>query len=89
MTPEGKLLELLDAGDAAARAAIARAFEDGAITHELMGATGGTLSRWFTSVTFGGSDLRQVYIGSALGSRLPSFRSPVAGVPPAHWNDPR
>jgi gluconolactonase len=89
ITPEGKLLELLDDGDAAASAAIARAFEDGAITHELMGATGGTLSRWFTSVTFGGSDLRQVYIGSALGSRLPSFRSPVAGVPPAHWNDPR
>lgn len=36
------------------------------------------------SVTFGGPDLRTVYLGSLMGSRLPTLRSPVAGLPPAH-----
>lgn len=37
------------------------------------------------SVTFGGPDLRTVYLGSLLGNRLPSLRSPVAGLALAHW----
>ena len=39
------------------------------------------------SVTFGGPDLRTVYIGSLKGSRIPFFRSPVAGLPMVHWNE--
>jgi hypothetical protein len=37
------------------------------------------------SITFGGEDLRTVYLGTLLGSRIPYFRSPVAGLPLAHW----
>jgi gluconolactonase len=48
-------------------------------------AWGGTLAPWFASVTFGGPDLRTVYIGSLRGTRLPHFRSPVAGLPMVHW----
>ncbi|MEI6384356.1 MAG: SMP-30/gluconolactonase/LRE family protein, partial [Betaproteobacteria bacterium] len=40
---------------------------------------------WMASVTFGGPDLRTVYIGSLLGSTIPSFQSPVAGLPMVHW----
>jgi hypothetical protein len=39
------------------------------------------------SITFGGPDLRTAYLGSLGGDKLFTFRSPVAGVPPAHWND--
>jgi len=39
-----------------------------------------------TTVSFGGPDLRTVYIGSLMGHRLPSFRSPVAGLPMVHWS---
>lgn len=38
------------------------------------------------SVAFGGRDLRTVYLGNLAGSRIASFRSPVAGVRPLHWN---
>jgi sugar lactone lactonase YvrE len=37
------------------------------------------------SVSFGGADLKTVYLGSLAGDALFSFRSPVAGAPPAHW----
>jgi sugar lactone lactonase YvrE len=37
------------------------------------------------SLTFAGPDLKTVYIGSLLMSRLGMFRSPVPGQPMAHW----
>lgn len=41
---------------------------------------------WFpTSVTFGGPDLKDAYIGSLKMDRLARFRSPVAGPTPPHW----
>lgn len=33
------------------------------------------------SVTFGRPDLRTVYLGSLLGTRIPYFRSPAVGLP--------
>ena len=39
-----------------------------------------------TSVTFCGPDLRTVLVGSLKMDRLATFRSPVAGLPLAHWN---
>ena len=41
----------------------------------------GTLAPWTSSVTFGGSDLRTVCIGSVLGATIPYFKAPVAGLP--------
>lgn len=37
------------------------------------------------SVTFGGPDLKTVYMGSLAGDGLFTFRSPVAGARPPHW----
>lgn len=48
-------------------------------------ACGGEIAPWFASVTFGGPDLKTVYIGSLRGTRIPFFRSPVAGLPMVHW----
>ena len=39
-----------------------------------------------TSIAFGGPDRRRAYLGSIGGDRLASFRSPVAGVRPVHWD---
>jgi hypothetical protein len=39
------------------------------------------------SITFGGPDLRTAYLGSLGGDKLFTFRSPIAGVAPAHWDD--
>ncbi|MFG1347695.1 SMP-30/gluconolactonase/LRE family protein [Xanthobacter autotrophicus DSM 431] len=86
ITPEGDLRILLDddKGSAEGRALMA-AFEKDAATPEMMLACGGRIAPWFASVTFGGPDLRNVYVGSLRGSRIPVFRAPVAGLPMAHW----
>lgn len=52
---------------------------------EDMAATAGKMLQLVTSVTFGGPDLKTVYVGSLGMSRLPTFSSPVAGLPMKHW----
>ncbi|MDO9603148.1 SMP-30/gluconolactonase/LRE family protein [Hydrogenophaga sp.] len=86
LTPEGELLTLLDDGKPEAIAAFDRHFYDGTMTPEVMATCKGSLSPWMASLTFGGPDLRTVYLGSLLGTSLPYFRSPVAGLPMSHWH---
>lgn len=62
-----------------------QAFLEDRLTPEIMLAAGGEIAPWFASVTFGGPDLKNVYIGSLRGARIPWFRSPVAGLPMVHW----
>lgn len=38
-----------------------------------------------SSLAFAGPDLRTAHMGSILNPHLITFRSPVAGAPPAHW----
>jgi len=85
LTPEGELLTLLDDCDAQLREVYDRHFYAGTMTPEIMAATQGTIAPWMASLTFGGSDLRTVYLGSLRGTTIPYFRAPVAGLPLAHW----
>jgi sugar lactone lactonase YvrE len=87
LTPEGEVLTLLDDGDRVGVAAFDEAFFAGTMTPEILGGGRGTLAPMTASVTFAGPDLKTVHLGSLMGSRLPSFRSPVAGLPLAHWHD--
>lgn len=86
ITPDGDLRIILDDdhGSEAGRALIG-AFREDRATPELMLACGGKIAPWMASVTFGGPDLRSLYIGSLRGTTIPWFRSPVAGLPMAHW----
>ena len=85
LTPEGEKLTLLDAGNAQASQRFLAEAAAGTLSTETMLATHGSLAPWMASVTFGGPDLRTVYLGSLMGHRLPCFRSPVAGLPMVHW----
>lgn len=89
ITPQGELRILLDDDVPAPSRALKEAFERDAATAELMLACGGSIAPWMASVTFGGPDLRTVYIGSLRGTRIPYFESPVPGLPMAHWNERR
>lgn len=89
ITPQGEMRIILDDTNPEPAARLLEAFERGEATPDLMLAAGGTIAPWFASVTFGGPDLMNVYIGSLRGTTIPWFRSPVAGLPMVHWNDPR
>lgn len=90
ITPDGEVLTLLDDGNPSEVAEIDRNYYARTLGQDLMVRTkGGTLAPWMASVTFGGPDLRTVYIGSLMGTTIPYFRAPVAGLPLAHWRDPR
>ena len=84
--PEGDVLTLLEDGDSAATIAFEAVFATGEVVPvEVMDACGGTMAPLLTSVTFGGPDLKTVYLGSLKGSSIPYFSSPVSGLPLAHW----
>lgn len=85
LTPEGERLLLLDDGNPQASKTLLDHMAAGTVTSEDMLAARGTLAPWMASVTFGGPDLRTVYIGSLMGTSIPYFRSPVAGLPMVHW----
>jgi gluconolactonase len=87
LTPEGDMRVLLDEGDPARVDALERAFFCNQVTEDVLFATGQGVAPWMASVTFGGPDLRTVYVGSLKGQRIPYFRAPVAGLPMVHWHE--
>lgn len=87
ITPDREVLTLLDDGDPRQTAELDRHYYARTLTPELMLATKGTLAPWMASLTFGGPDLRTVYLGSLMGTTIPYFRSPVAGLPMVHWTE--
>jgi sugar lactone lactonase YvrE len=89
LTPQGDLKVLLDEGDPEKVDALERQFFAGQVTRDVLFATGRGIAPWMASVTFGGPDLRTVYIGSLKGSQIPYFQAPVAGLPMIHWADLR
>lgn len=62
-------------------------FRQGTIDMDLLFSMGGPVATWCASITFGGRDLQDVYVGSLRQTRLPHFRSPVAGLPLVHWSE--
>ena len=85
LTPQGDLKVLLDEGDPKKVDALEKQFFNNHVTEDVLFATGQGVAPWMASVTFGGPDLRTIYIGSLKGKRIPYFRSPVAGLPMVHW----
>jgi len=75
----------LDDGDPAKVAIFEQHFFAGTMTPAVMGATAGSIAPLMASVTFGGPDLRTVYLGSLRGTTIPYFQSPVSGLPMVHW----
>jgi len=87
LTPDRKVLTLLDDGNPERVAELDRRFHARTLTPDFMLGTKGTIAPWMASVTFGGPDLRTVYLGSLMGTTLPYFRSPVPGLPMVHWKE--
>jgi hypothetical protein len=87
LTPKGDMITLLDEGDPSRVDALEKQVKAGAVTQDVLFATGRGIAPWMASVTFGGTDLKTVYIGSLRANRIPYFQSPTAGLPMVHWNE--
>ncbi len=85
LTPKGDRRLLLDDGNPEASRQLLAKMDAGTVTAEDMQRAHGRIAPWMASITFGGADLRSVYLGSLLGQRIPCFGSPVAGLPMVHW----
>ncbi|HVZ53936.1 MAG TPA: SMP-30/gluconolactonase/LRE family protein [Pseudolabrys sp.] len=69
--------ELIDAHE--------RDLSEGRVTRDHFYRQTGRHIQNMASIAFGGADLRTIYLGSLAGDRLVTLRSPVAGLPLAHW----
>ena len=87
ITPEGERKTIFDDSTPEEVTKIDRAFQTGEpLDIEMLMECGGTVAPWCASVTFGGADLKTVYVGSLRGTTIPYCSSPVAGLPMVHWN---
>jgi sugar lactone lactonase YvrE len=84
--PEGRTSILLDEEDPAHTERIERKLDSGTLEREDVQRTPSRVLKNIASITFGGPDLRTVYLGSLGGDTLATLRSPVAGAAPVHWD---
>jgi sugar lactone lactonase YvrE len=87
LTPEGEERIVFRDGDAERIRVFDQHFFAGTVTPEVMMATHGSLAPWTASLTFGGPDLRTLYVGSLRGTNIPFFQAPAAGLPMIHWQE--
>jgi len=86
IAPDGEKQTIIDDAVTATAAELEAAFEAGTLDRTQLSAARGHRLSNVTSLAFGGPDLRTAYMGCLAGDSLVSFRSPVAGLAPVHWN---
>lgn len=85
-TPDGVQQVVFEDSDAKDIAEAEQAFQNGTYTRAHLDAGGRRPAGNLSGIAFGGPDLKTVYLGSLFAPRLASFRSPIAGAPPVHWD---
>ena len=65
---------------------VEQAYLDGSMDRPHLDRAVGQKLQNISSLAFGGSDLKNVYLGCLLGHSIPTFRSEIAGLAPYHWN---
>jgi SMP-30/Gluconolactonase/LRE-like region len=86
IAPDGSRTVVLDDGDPEVIARVERNFAEHRLSRaDIDAGREGVLGN-LASVTFGGPDLKTVYLGSLFADRIATFRSPIAGARPPHWD---
>ncbi len=86
VTPGGELETIVDDSDPDHLAEAEAAYIAGTLGPKHLHRAAGRRLRNISSLAFGGADLRTVYLGCLAGDEIATFRSPMAGLAPAHWN---
>ena len=84
LTPNGDQFIVLDVGKSREIETFEMSVEESRCTLEEFTNCAWDKGGLITSVAFGGPDLKTVYTGNLAGQSIPSFRSPVAGLPLLH-----
>lgn len=87
VNPAGEQEIVLEDSDPDYLARIEEKMAAGSLSREDMQSPPSKILKNISSIAFGGPDLRTIYLGSLGGDKVASFRTPVAGYPPAHWYD--
>jgi len=84
--PDGTSRLMLEDADAGHVDWVERAFRDNQLGRPHLDAIRSRRLKNISSLAFGGSDLRTLYLGCLQGDRIASFRQNVPGCPLSHWN---
>jgi sugar lactone lactonase YvrE len=84
-TADGKQHVILEDNDPATVQAAEEAFQSDRYTRAHLDSGGKRPLGNLSGISFGGPDLKTVYLGSLFGRRLATFRSDVAGAVPVQW----
>lgn len=85
ITPEGNQHVVLEDVDPEHVKNVEEAFLAGRMDRSHLDKIQSKKLRNISSLAFGGPDLRMVYLGGLLGDSLATFRSPIPGRSPLHW----
>lgn len=85
-TPDGRQHTIVEDVDPDWLAVCEDAFQNGGYNRTHLDSGGKRSLGNLSGIGFGGPDLRTVYLGSLFGTRLATFRSPIAGAEPVHWS---
>ncbi|MCE3250062.1 MAG: hypothetical protein K0R41_3887 [Geminicoccaceae bacterium] len=85
IAPDGSQTVVLEDSDPEVVAAVERKYQESGLARADIDAGRERTLANLASVAFGGPDLKTVHLGSLFGTRVPTFRSRVAGAEPPHW----
>jgi sugar lactone lactonase YvrE len=85
ISPEGEAQTVFEDPNQAGLEHMVAKIQEGQLRGEDFGGCLGTQVQFPSSITFGGPDLKTVYVGSLAMPYLLTFQSPVAGLPMRHW----
>ena len=85
IAPDGEQALILEDNEPEQVAIADAAFEKGTMGRPHLATVSGHYLKNISSLAFGGSDLKTVYLGCLLGDKIATFHTPVAGHPPSHW----
>ncbi len=88
LTPDGKYDVMLEDCNEDHLQWVEQAYQAGEMDRPHMDKVSSRLLRSVSSLCFAGQDLRTIWLGCLLDSRIVRLPSPVAGRPPVHWNFP-
>ena len=86
VSPSGVKTVLVDDSDPEGVARAERNYADDAFSRQDINAGRHGILGNLASVTFGGPDLKTVYMGSLFSDKIATFQSPIAGATPPHWH---